>query len=147
MRRIGRRTFADRPGKQYLHNGDFAGEPFPGAVFDWRVTPLDHVSVARDCESHSEECSLRIQFDGSANVSFDNVSQIVLVEPGRFVFRASVRTANVTTDQGLAFEIKDGENEGRMSVVSTATERNDRIGKISRFLLRLGLRQISLKLA
>jgi len=32
---------------------------------------------------------------------------------------ASVRTTNMTTDQGLAFEIKDGENEGRLRVVST----------------------------
>jgi hypothetical protein len=110
---------ADRPGKQYLRNGDFAVDPFPGAVFDWRITPLNQVSIDRNCERQSEGCSLRIQFDGSTNVDFHNVSQVVLVGPGRFVFRASARTANVTTDQGLAFEIKDGENEGRLRVVST----------------------------
>lgn len=108
----------DYRSKQHLFNGDFANEPLPGAIFDWKIAPLDHVSVNRDCEPQPDGCLLRIQFDGSANVDFNNVSQIVVLEPGKYLFRVGARTAELTTDQGLVFEIQDGENAGRLNVES-----------------------------
>jgi tetratricopeptide (TPR) repeat protein len=105
--------------EEYLYNGSFASEPLPGAIFDWRIAPSEHLLISRDCGQQSDGCSLRIQFDGSTNIYVNNVTQTVVVEPGEYRFRASVRTAEVTTDQGLMFDVRDGENEGRLHVQST----------------------------
>ncbi len=104
--------------KEYIFNGAFAFDPLPGAILDWRIAPLTHGSVSRGCEPRPDECFLRVQFDGSANTDFDNVSQVVVLYPGTYLFRVSVRTADLTTDQGLLLEIKDGENAGRLDVES-----------------------------
>jgi hypothetical protein len=108
----------DYRSKQFLYNGDFADEPLPGATFDWRVTPMDHVGVGRDCEPQPGRCSLRVQFDGLENVDFNNVSQIVVLDPGSYRFQVFVRTDNLTTDQGMLVEVEDGENAGHLDVES-----------------------------
>ena len=109
---------SDYRSRQLLFNGDFANEPLPWAVFDWKIAPMDHIAVGSDCTPQPGGCSLKIQFDGSANVDFNNVSQIVVLEPGNYRFSAFVRTDQLTTDQGLVFEIQDGEDAGRLHVES-----------------------------
>lgn len=104
--------------KDFLFNGDFSHEPLPGTIFDWQIAPFDHAVIGRDCVLGLDGCSLRIQFDGEANLNFDDVSQNVVLEPGKYLLRASVRGAEISTDQGPVLIVKDGENEGRLNVES-----------------------------
>ena len=103
---------------EHLYNGTFAHGPLAGAVFDWTITPAKGVTIRRDCQPQSDECSLQIQFSGSENIDFKNVSQNVVLAPGEYRLRALVRATGMTTDQGLFVEVKDGENEGRLDVQS-----------------------------
>lgn len=65
-----------------------------------------HCSAAR---------SLRIQFDGTQNVSDVGVRQSVFVKPGWYRFEAYVRTNEVSTDEGVAFNIVDPEAPKRLN--------------------------------
>jgi hypothetical protein len=105
-------------GKEYLYNGALAHEPLAGAVFDWKITPTEGASIRRDCQTQPSGCSLQIQFTGLENIDFKNVSQNTVLEPGKYHLRALVRTTEITTDQGVFLEVKDGENEGRLDVES-----------------------------
>ena len=92
-----------------VFNGDFEREP-SGAVLDWRITPSDHVEVIRDEQvAYSGKWSLRISFDGKENMNYQGVSQRVFVRPGTYRFEAFVRTAEITTDQGIALRVSDAE--------------------------------------
>jgi hypothetical protein len=62
---------------------------------------------------HSGKRSLRVDFDGTANVDFQNVWQYVAVHPGtRYRFNAFLRTRDLTTDSGMRFEIRDISSPG-----------------------------------
>jgi hypothetical protein len=62
---------------------------------------------------HSGRRSLRLDFDGTANVDFQNVWQYVAVQPGTgYRFSAFFRTRDLTTDSGMRFEIRDISSPG-----------------------------------
>jgi tetratricopeptide (TPR) repeat protein len=94
-------------------NGGFEQEPLNGG-FDWRVGPIAGVEMAWDEQIlHSGKRSLRVNFDGTTNVDFQNVWQYVVVQPGtRYRFRAFLRTRDLTTDSGMRFEIRDISSPG-----------------------------------
>jgi Tfp pilus assembly protein PilF len=104
--------------RDFLFNGDFSHEPLPGAIFDWELLPFEHTVISRDCVPGPDGCSLRIQFDGAANLNFNDVSQAVVLQPGKYLLRASVRAAEISTDQGPVLVVRDGENEGRLNIES-----------------------------
>jgi len=109
---------ADRPSgyftRQFLYNGDFEQELSSGA-FDWKIIPLDHVEVLRDSQAYSGKSSLRIRFDGSGNIAYQNVMQRTVLRPGRYRFQAYIRSQDVTTDQGVFFRVQDSEDLRRLS--------------------------------
>jgi hypothetical protein len=106
--------------KPVVFNGDFEREP-SGAVFDWRITPSDHVEVSRDGQvACSGKWSLRISFDGKENVNYQGVSQTVFVRPGTYRFEAFVRTADLTTDQGISLRVSDAEAPDRLKIETEA---------------------------
>ena len=45
-------------------------------------TQLDAVKIDRKCGDESRDCRLRIEFDGTANIDFRNVSEVVVLPPG-----------------------------------------------------------------
>lgn len=96
-----------------LWNGGFEDEPLNGG-FDWRVAPLDGARMALDEQVvHSGKRSLRVDFDGTSNVEFENIWQYVGVEPStRYRFSAFFRTEALTTDSGMRFEIRDVSRPG-----------------------------------
>ena len=63
--------------------------------------------------------SLRIQFNGTANVDFHHISLNAVVPPGRYRFHARIRTEHLTTDQGLFFRIADPEAPNRLTAETT----------------------------
>lgn len=91
-----------------IFNGGFEQDFLDGG-FDWRESRADGVSYAfDDGVSHTGRRSLRVSFDGTANINFQNIFQYAAVEPRcRYRFAAFLRTEAISTDSGIRFEIFD----------------------------------------
>jgi tetratricopeptide (TPR) repeat protein len=100
-----------------VFDGGFATEPLNGG-FGWRVLPAPGTRADFDeGDFRSEPRSLRLHFDGTTNVSFRNVWQLVPVEPNRpYRFSGYLRTESVSTDSGIRFWITDAINRGALDV-------------------------------
>ena len=96
-----------------LWNGGFEHE-FLNGGFDWRVSAAGGAQMGWDEEIvHSGRRSLRVDFDGSANIDFQNVWQYVFVQPAtRYRLSAFFRAQDLSTDSGMRFEIRDVSNAG-----------------------------------
>jgi tetratricopeptide (TPR) repeat protein len=96
------------PAGSLIWNGGFEGELLNGG-FAWRYRPAQGFNIDFDEGSvHSGRRSLRLVFDGAANVDFEHVWQYVAVEPStRYRFNAYFQTQELTTDSGIRFEIHD----------------------------------------
>ncbi|MBI3667927.1 MAG: carbohydrate binding domain-containing protein [Acidobacteria bacterium] len=100
----------------WLFNGDFELDP-TGSPLDWKIYNQPGVEVAPDRSvARSGSRSLRIRFDGKENLAFNNVTQTAVVTPGRYRFEAFVRTADLTTDQGVGFRLFDPQGSSRVDV-------------------------------
>jgi tetratricopeptide (TPR) repeat protein len=114
-------TTSREPGyraSNWLFNGGFEREP-AGAIFDWRITPAEGVQASRDSgKAASGQWSLRVRFEGKENVSYHHVSQMAVVEPGMYRFRAQVQTEAITTDEGVGFRIVDAEDPQRLEITT-----------------------------
>ncbi len=102
-------------GHNLIWNGDFE-RPITQTGFGWKVRDADGYTAALvKGEGFDGSGSLRITFDGSRNMSLSGIQQRVFVEPGRpyrLSFRA--RTQNLSTDQGVFFEVQDGPSRGQI---------------------------------
>lgn len=89
-------------------NGGFDADLLNGG-FDWRFVPDDHARVRLDTQfKQTGRRSLFIEFDGRENLKFQNVYQLIPVEPSTaYHFSASIRTEGITSDMGPHFEIRD----------------------------------------
>ncbi len=104
------------PASNAVFNGSFEREP-TGCVFDWKITPVDGAGAGRDSAvSVWGRYSLRIGFDGTENVAYSHVSQTVPVRAGRYRFEAHLRTADITTDEGVGFRVFDPQDPRRVDV-------------------------------
>ncbi len=100
----------------FVFNGGFEFEPVP-CPLDWRFSEVSGASASRDTQVvHSGKSSLRVEFLGEENLSYRQVSQLTCVRPGRMRFSAFVRTAGITTDQGIGFRIFDSESPARLDL-------------------------------
>ena len=101
----------------YLFNGSFEFEPSP-SPFDWTLGHAQGVEVSRECSTAgSGNCSLRISFAGAQNLDFAAASQLAFVTPGPYRLHASIRTEDVTTDQGIRFRISDADVPARLNLI------------------------------
>lgn len=92
-------------GGERVTHGGFEAES-TGALLDWIIMPSPHADVRRDAASpHQGRWSLRVEFDGAANLEYRHVAQQVVVTPGLWKLRAWVRTQNITSDQGIGLSI------------------------------------------
>jgi len=98
------RREAARPAGNFLSNGDFELD-MPNAGLDWRFQQQPGYEISIDnLLAQQGTRSLRITFDGSANLEFEGVWQLVPVRPNRhYRFRAHMKLENVSTDQGVVF--------------------------------------------
>lgn len=96
-----------------ITNGGFEQELLNGG-FDWRVSPLEGAKLGWDEQIiHSGRRSLRVDFDGTANVDFQNIRQYAPVQPGTpYRFEAFFRTEDLSTDSGIRFEVRDASQPG-----------------------------------
>jgi len=97
-------------------NGSFERDLLNGG-FAWRIRPIEGAQMDWDEQAaHSGRRSLRVDFDGSANVDFQNVWQYVAVQPStRYRFSAYFRAEDLSTDSGTRFEIRDVSRPGNPS--------------------------------
>lgn len=94
-----------------IDNSGFENEP-ANAGFDWRFLTCPGVVATIDSgAAHSGGASLRLDFDGSGNIDFHHVVQHVWMPPGRYRLTAWVRTAGLTTDQGVSLALNDVSTE------------------------------------
>jgi hypothetical protein len=98
------RREAARPAGNFLSNGDFELD-MPNAGLDWRFRQQPGCGISIDnLVAQQGTRSLRITFDGSANLDFDGVWQLAPVRPNRqYRFRVYMKPENVTTDKGVIF--------------------------------------------
>jgi hypothetical protein len=91
---------------------------FSRGGFGWQKTDVPGASVALDSSvRRSGTATLRVSFDGSANIDFQHVRQDMVVEPGtRYRFRAYVRCEGVSTDSGPRFRIFDRSQPAALNV-------------------------------
>ncbi len=100
-------------------DGGFEG-PIAKGGFGWREKEIAGAAFEFDTETrHAGARSLRITFDGTANVDFDNLFQFVPVEPGgRYRFAAYLRIEELSTDSGIRFSISDALRPGDLSLLT-----------------------------
>ncbi len=106
-------------GSSLVFNGGFEHQIVNGG-FGWREVPAAGVRYARDCVvTHSGSHSLRVDFGGSANLDFQNVLQLVAVQPRtRYHFSAWLRTKGISTDHGIRFQIFDPQHESEVQFLT-----------------------------
>ena len=99
-----------------VFNASFEYEP-TGTALDWSITPDQHAEASWDVVTASKGSrSLKVRFDGEANIAYRHVYQKVVVNSGRMRFRAAIRAHGLTTDQGVGFRIYDAERQSRVDL-------------------------------
>lgn len=103
--------------RSLVFNGGFEHELVNGG-FDWREEVTSGANFGFDNHTpHSGARSLRIQFDGRANLDFHHLFQYVPVEPGsRYQLSAYMRTEAISTDRGIFIEISDPHHISELQV-------------------------------
>jgi len=77
--------------------------------FDWKIRSVPGVDVRIDPSTSKEgRRSLKISFDGTRNVDFSEIWQIVPVRPNtRYALGAYLRPSGITSSQGVRLEALD----------------------------------------
>ena len=108
------------PEANRIYNGDWERDP-SGSPFDWTIDPPKGLKVDFDRQmKYAGARSLRLQFDGTENLGELRIWQSVFLKPGRYRFRAYVRTLDISTDQGMSFHVADAESAARLSFTTEA---------------------------
>jgi Tfp pilus assembly protein PilF len=110
----------DPPGSA-IWDGGFETDVRGGGLAWYFSTPPRGVKVNLDTtQKHSGHASLRLDFDGKHNVSFEAVCTIAIVRPSTpYLFSGWVHTQRLTTDQGIRFRLIWNENSRSKAVEST----------------------------
>ena len=106
-------------GSSLVFNGGFEHDLLNGA-FDWREDPVSGAAFGSDSDVvHTGGRALRITFDGSANLDFQNLWQFCPVEPHqRYHFSAYLRLEGISTDSGIRFAIHDAFHPAALQILS-----------------------------
>ena len=90
----------------FIWNGNFE-QDLAGAPLGWQLSrPSGYVVERVGDEGVANSTALRLDFDGSENLSFSGLRQQVVVQPGeKYALSYSVRAAGVTTDEGVFLEV------------------------------------------
>ncbi len=98
-----------------MTNGDFESVILNGGL-GWRVQPVEGVVVRVDSLTFFDGThSLEIRFDGTHNVNYHHVSQLVPVKPNTlYQFTGYMRVREITTDSGPRFQLYDAFDPSRL---------------------------------
>ncbi len=88
-----------------VFNGGYEAPP-SGSPFDWRLLGTRGVRVSFDDRVKAAGSrSVRLDFDGTENITAIGISQGVWLPPGRYRLRALVKTDRITTREGVALSV------------------------------------------
>lgn len=113
-------------GTSVLFNGGFEQDVLNGG-FDWRELPVNGASYYLDSSVlHSGHRSLRITFDGAANIHFQHIFQYVYVASHqRYQFLAYLRTEGIPAGNGIQFDIFDPLHPEELQILTRALTGNN----------------------
>jgi tetratricopeptide (TPR) repeat protein len=102
-----------------VFNGGFEHDMLNGA-FDWREDSVSGATFSSVSDVvHAGGRALRITFDGSENLDFQNLWQFSPVEPRhRYHFAAYLRLEGISTDSGIRFSIHDAFHPAALQILS-----------------------------
>jgi len=102
-----------------VYDGGFERD-FAGGGFGWRQTDASGARFDFDTETRrSGARSLRITFDGAANIEFGHLLQLVPVAPQtHYTFSAYLRTEALSTNSGIRFRVFDPRHSGEINLVT-----------------------------
>ncbi|MEZ4547523.1 MAG: hypothetical protein R3B51_07320 [Thermodesulfobacteriota bacterium] len=90
---------------QGVWNGDFEKE-ITSAGFDWRRGKVEGVNITRIRNTDNRGYSLKIDFDGSSNVDFSHLRQIVPVFGNSdYELSSNMKSKGLTTRNGLFWDV------------------------------------------
>ncbi|HEV2523234.1 MAG TPA: tetratricopeptide repeat protein [Candidatus Acidoferrales bacterium] len=91
-----------------IFDGGFEQDILRGG-FGWQQRDVPGADFDFDSDvKHSGNRAARLIFDGSQNLSYEDLYQYVLVSPGtHYRFRGYLRTDQISTDSGVRFEVSD----------------------------------------
>lgn len=109
----------ERGGSSLVFNGGFEHDLLNGA-FDWREDSIAGAAFSSDSSVvYAGARALRITFDGSANLDFQNLWQYSPVEPNhRYHFAAFLRLEEISTDSGIRFAIRDAFHPDSLQILT-----------------------------
>jgi tetratricopeptide (TPR) repeat protein len=107
----------DNTSSSLVFNGGFEHDSLNGG-FDWREDPIPGATYSSDTNVvHTGARSLRVSFDGSANLNFQHVWQFCPVEPNRrYHLTAYLRLDQISTDSGMRFLIFDPSHPAALEI-------------------------------
>ena len=107
-------------GNSLVYDGGFEKD-ISGGGFGWRQIYAMGADFDFDTDvKHSGGRSARLIFDGTENLSYEGLSQYVLVSPGtRYRFQGFLRTDQISTESGMRFEIVDLKDQLHLDAVTS----------------------------
>jgi hypothetical protein len=104
-------------GNSLVYNGGFERD-IAGGGFGWRQTDVLGAEFDYDTDlKHSGNRSARLMFDGTKNLSYQELLQYVLVASGRrYRFQGFMRTNEISTESGMQFEIVDPKDQANLDI-------------------------------
>ena len=106
-------------GNSLVYNGGFEKD-ISGGGFGWRQIETKGADFDFDTDvKHSGARSARLIFDGTENLSYQGLSQEVLVSPNtHYRFQGFIRTDQISTESGMRFEIVDPKDQAHLDVLT-----------------------------
>ncbi len=106
-------------GNSLVYDGGFEKD-MSGGGFGWQQTDTKGADFDFDMDvKHSGSRSARLIFDGTENLSYQGLFQIVLVSPDtRYRFQGFLRSDEISTESGMRFEIVDPNDPQHLDVVT-----------------------------
>jgi tetratricopeptide (TPR) repeat protein len=113
-------------GNSLVYDGGFEKD-ISGGGFGWRQKDVPGADFDFDTEQkHSGVRSARLMFDGSENLSYEDLSQLVLVSPNsHYHFQGFLHTDHISTESGVRFQILDPRDPAHLDLF-TQNETGDR---------------------
>jgi hypothetical protein len=91
----------------WIFNGSFE-YPLRPSPLDWHIEATENVRADRVRDvAHEGRSSLQLVFAGTDNLDYHRVAQQAVLGPGRWRLQAYIKTAGLTTDQGISVRIYD----------------------------------------
>ncbi len=106
-------------GNSLVYNGGFEKD-ISGGGFGWRQIETKGADFDFDTDvKHSGVRSARLIFDGTENLSYQGLTQEVLVSPNtHYRFQGFIRTDQISTESGMRFEIVDPKDQAHLDVLT-----------------------------